>query len=315
MNTVILSSLVVFLASNLLWAAPKKGLYVAVGDSITAGAVAETWSPRSLRAPASLSQGSKTYPLPQTSRSTQRFSTEDLHGLIESRYGYSWATGYNINSYYKKLKATGRFQIPQVSWSAYNVAITGQTFDSLPKQFADLKAKFEEMKPDYLHVTLFLGSNDLCNYQGPMSTFQTQSLEVQLRQFMEKLDQLPLQSEKKLVVVNLLRIPDLNEDKFLNAKAFLAVTCRDVRQLLRTCPYLTHWNTITEKALAQIEVDRVNDMLNLAPKFNYPTLQTHVANGIKDLQFEPQDIAMDCFHPGKTGQQAIADQIWKTKGF
>lgn len=277
------------------------GLYGAFGDSITAGAIAMTPSPRSL-------PGGEL----RTEATTRKLdiAQDIIYPFVESRYENSWATGKKINSYYKKLQLLGKYQIPQISWKAINVARTNKGFADLNFQFENFKKSFLKEKPQTVHATLLLGANDLCPSKDPLGQFDTTVIEERYREFLTKLDNLTEGVPTEVVVVNLLRIPDLGESRFAKAKIFIGLTCAEVRSKINTCKHMITWKTDFEKILAQTDVDRLNDVLNQAPLQPFKNITVKMADGIQNNRFETSDLATDCFHPGKLGQQHIADKVW-----
>ena len=206
----------------------------------------------------------------------------------------------------------GQYQFPQVSWKPINVARTNKGFADLDFQFNSFKKTFLREKPDVVHATLLLGANDLCPSQDPLGHFNTANLEKNFQSFLTKLDELTGNIPIEIVLVNLLRIPDLGETRFTQAKIFLGLTCAQVRQTIKTCKHMISWKNEYEKQLAQNDVDSVNAFLNFARKQQWKNLKIKMANGIQNDRFETSDLATDCFHPGKLGQQHIADKVWQS---
>lgn len=288
-------------------AEPLPSTMAAVGDSITAGALAQ-FTTQSWYDPTDLIG------------LVYRLFRAKLKDSVEpaERKDLTWFSGANrvkwVHSQYAMLSYLAERQNGAIA--TYNAAVSGEDSGDALKQMDRVtkwsSQKFNQGAPDY--VTIFIGANDLCNDQGVNST----STEV-YRQRINKLVHQVLVGNRKSKVL-LMEIPDINRlwqfakgKKLTRLKKFQS--CSTLWRSANLCQNI--FSDITPQQRAQaIEQNReYNRVLReTVEQFNsqsgrYGSDRVRLAKGFFDQAYRFEELAIDCFHPNYMGQSGIG---WKS---
>lgn len=304
MKTILLLS--VLALSRMSYGAEAPQLMAALGDSITAAALA------SVPLPASRAQS--------VEERVKDWESESLRPEVvsENKRTLSWASGQLIRSHHVYL----REHLLQIGdprpLEILNVAENGNKADDIPAQATKVAAAMAAgIYSRLAYVTLFIGSNDACA-NGPDGT-PNETMRAHLLQAFETLAGIQQQDRIPVLVAGLVNIPDLNQPKITQRRTVFGESCETVRDgILRFCNPLLSWRTEAEYQRANEIVLGKNRLLgevSAEASARFPNLQIFYTPVLHAIAIEPFMLAADCFHPASSGQQIISDALWDAQPF
>lgn len=273
---------------------------VGLGDSLSAGAFADTSTQMEFPFPWGL-------PIPSPD------SLLDQLGFLsdfENKRTLSWVSGAMIDSHYRMLHdylaAQGKGLV------TLNFAKSGAESKGVFEQVDEIQTALKfGIFNSVPYITMLIGANDLCN-SVPIETFRDN-----IHQIFEKFaiirpaDGQPIH----ILVSSVPKIPDLGEARVMDYRTAGGYRCRMIRTTpLSPCRRMTNWKTEEEHQKLNGEVDQVNEILrveSLEAARKYPQLQTVYSSTFSEQELNPEDMAMDCFHPNAHGQEKLAQLLWK----
>lgn len=294
----------IFLMSTLAFAFnQKKPIYVmgALGDSITAGAIADLPRPtffdnhdEEIR----VFDGKLRPPM-----------------LVEHKRTMSWASGKFINSHYVRLKKYYE-EKEHVYLKVMNVAESGGNVKDLPRQ-AKLLVKAVSKKKNRIlkYVTVFAGSNDLCKKEDHLPNIDREKMRDRMRLTFKTLASLPQKEPIKVLVVGLNNIPQLGRPEISTAKTYFGTSCHHFRdEIIKACRSLHIFNSEQEYRERVDFVRSFNSLLrSTAAEANseFANLDVRYSDALFKLNITKNMVAVDCFHPDNGAHEIFADLLWK----
>lgn len=261
---------------------PTRGLYIALGDSITTALGAHLQGP----------------------------SIDAIDpAALENKYTKSWSTGEDIVSLLKRLKSRSLARKDNVTWTGINYAISGAFISTvLQKELPQLIQSVKDQKPDQLIVSLLIGGNDLCAMTSGFNGTEQSRMEANLDTLISAIQREFPNLKTQIILVSPPEMSDLGLPAIKNAVNQFGLTCSVVRdQLAQICPRYTIWNNLQIKAELEKEIQSFDHLIDRL-KSKYP--QSIVTSYLNREKFVASDLAPDCFHPDEKGQQKIADRVW-----
>ncbi len=231
------------------------------------------------------------------------------------RRDLTWATGNNteslVNSHYRRLLSMPKLSSSNVE--AFNAAVSGEDSQQvLDFQLGELKQwtrmNFKQSFPDY--VALFIGANDLCAKSVP----EIRPIGSYYKNMTQIVDTILEQSPKTKLLVN--SLPNAARLRAVSAgqKTLGGMKCESLRKVLQLCPTLTTLAVgETEKYVNQLLKDYnvlLESVVNSRRKI-YGDRIRYVSN-VYEIDFQANDLALDCFHPNDVGQNKLADTTWSS---
>jgi lysophospholipase L1-like esterase len=209
--------------------------------------------------------------------------------------GQSWSTGATsydgISSHYERIRALN----PAIAGHAHNDAVTGAKMSAAPTQAAQAVGQGAQ------YVTILLGANDLCT-SSPATMTPTDTFRSQFSQAMATLAQgLP---QARIFVSSIPNIHQLWEVLHTNS------TARWVWANFHICQsMLGATRTAAER---QQVVDREQAFNQVLAETCAKYGRCRWDNGaVYNYQFSASQVStLDYFHPGLSGQAALARVTW-----
>ncbi len=287
--------------------------YIALGDSITAGFLGYTQVRRD--------DPIQTFSLNQKSKLTDGFEEppppHSLLGLryariLESKKRWSYASGRNSYGVSSRLFDWLSDHEQNLSLlRIHNMAESGALSNRMPAQARKAMSQIPRRERSKIKlITIFFGSNDACEALDPFT-----GLDVIQSSFRRTFDELATQITVKtpVLVSSIPNIPMLNESSVLNHRAFLGMSCRDIRRIVNFCKPMFNISSANEQAQAYERVQQINATIEteiLSARKKYPQLDLVYSRSVYDYPITGGFLAADCFHPGKRGQPKIAEILW-----
>lgn len=285
-KTLGLTLVFLFILSTQALAQDQK-LLVAFGDSITAGALANIKGPKDKKG---LVNDVKNFVI----------------DLVESKYGKSWATGSEIESFYNRVLRNDKTN----KWWRLNLSRSASRVKDIFTQVDGLPSAIRQVKPVEIVIVMLTGANDLCDMKQ-FSGREAQTYQDILEASLNKIKAMTKGISTKVILLGPPMISNLGASKYRNAKTALGLTCEVVRDhIARYCNRFTQWKSPTEQMQLENEIHALNSTLqsiSLARKSD----GVIASNALSQQTFELSDLAVDCFHPSPKGQKKIAEQVWK----
>lgn len=288
--------------------APLPESMAAIGDSITAGAVAQ-FTTQSWYDPTDLIG------------LLYRLLRAKFKGSVEpaQRKDLSWSTGSNrrlwVHSHYAMLsylaESHGRAGV-KVNNAAVSSEDSGDALKQLSKVLDWSVESTGKGSPDY--VTILIGANDLCNDPGKLST----PTEVYRGRITKLIHEVLVRNQKSKVMVlelpNVNRVWEFARDKklsrfknFQNCSALWRQSnlCKSVLSDLspaersRSINQNREYNRVLRETVAQFA----------AQNGRYGRDRVRLARGFYDQELKFDEFSIDCFHPNYSGQSNMG---WKS---
>jgi len=119
----------------------------------------------------------------------------------------------------------------------------------------------------------------------------------------------------KVLISAIPPVPAAGAPEFRKHEILPGMTCEKVRaQLFRFCPNLLDW---TDEAGFQERMELVRrknavlEALVRETRQTHPELEMAFGASVADARFEPEDLAIDCFHPDMSGQKMLSETLWR----
>jgi lysophospholipase L1-like esterase len=275
-------------------------LMVGLGDSISAGALADTSTQKSLPIPWGL-------PIPSLDNPLDGIG---FKSDFENKRTYSWVSGLVVHSHYRRLQEFMKAQGKRI-W-ALNFAESGAVSAKALAQAGEVETAVKlGLFNSIPYVTLLIGANDLCK-SVPLETFRQN-----VHGIFEKIAAIRTGEgqPRRVLVSSIPRIADLGESRIMDYRTAGGYSCRAIRSTrVSVCKRMTQWKTAEEHQKLNTLVDQANEILKdetLEAARKYPVLETYFSQVLSETNLDATDLAMDCFHPNSTGQEKIAESLWK----
>jgi lysophospholipase L1-like esterase len=324
---------------------PAPHLVVALGDSITVGTFSNTTSSpfriRSqepveralMRSSSTEKTGTLSAPAPNGwTEVWNRLQSEGLHALfsplIYNQSTHSWATGRFLESHEVRIRRIWKSRgLDPSRLKALNLAVPGAEASGLIEQAARLSAHLaaatlesggESPKIEYLAMTI--GANDSCNSTGG-PVVPDEIFEANMRQALAiiaagaKASGHGPADPVKVLISAIPPVPAAGAPEFSSHEILAGMTCEKIRrQLFPFCTNLLNWTDEAGFRERMELVRRKNAVLeNLVSETRqtHPELEAAFGASVADARFEPEDLAIDCFHPDMSGQKLLSDTLWR----
>jgi len=198
----------------------------------------------------------------------------------------------------------------------YNAAVSGaEVQDLIDDQWPRLRqwsqSTLKQSAPDY--VTVFIGANDVCAGEVPAMT----SLSDYNERLSVLIDDIVSSSSRTKVLISTLPNIEKLREVAKNASANIATLnkCEDVWRAFNLCPTLTLLQDVDDRREVATRVKGYNHIIeNIAYTVNAREDQgdrVRVVSGLYNLEFAPDDLSIDCFHPNPVGQNRLSVETWK----
>ena len=290
-------------ASAQIEEAPIPNSMAALGDSMTAGALAG-FSRQNANLPWLQSMLVIKGLMFGITGKTRYFERRDL----------SWATGSNpgtvTKSHARRIASLPRAEKLKV----YNAAVSGTSIedvllDQVPDMFEWSFKKLNKPAPDY--VTVLIGANDACAKRASeMTTVSSYHLKME-----SIVHQVLVRSPTSRIL--LANLPNIEKLRTVAKDAKLIgwgplKKCKDLWKLTKMCPTLTLIDDPTEREIVSQRIKDYNqvmvDVANRAREEYGDRIR--VSNKIYNTAFTADHLAVDCFHPNATGQDLMSRVTW-----
>ena len=243
----------------------------------------------------------------------------DSDFLLQNRDSLSWASGSRIRSHKVMLEESlARHRVPGASGGsleAINVAVMNATAADAVKQARQLARKVRSDRYDgLLYVTYLVGANDACSDAGPTGTPRDQ-MRASVLAALTELSALGTPSQPvRVLMAAIPRIPDLARPAIRHHPTILGMKCSELREdVLNMCAPLFDWKTPEQYAARMRVVDEKNAVLQevaLEAHDRFPGLEVVFSDRFYSHDIDVRELAADCFHPGRTGQERLAQELW-----
>lgn len=264
-----------------------------LGDSISVGFVADTTILEAQKYQVKPDQLNVLWLLSQGSRS------EQLRRV--------WAGGDKFSSHYVKLKERLAELKKPSDVELYNVARAGAKTPELKTQITALAAQMLlKPKQKLIYVTLFMGSNDVCDGKS------SDEINKNLSRALSRLNRLQ-DSRIVVLLVNLLPIYQLSDPKIANYPALAGLTCQAEQvEHFKFCNSFIKPATQEEAEGNRKLIESANvGISDLAGSQDFKNLRIINGKSLSQADLLPEMLAIDCFHPNQDGQQAISEALWE----
>ncbi len=275
----------------------------AIGDSITAGALAAF----------NRTDAHNPLMLPKFLYFLGKMGYLRSLKAMESR-GHSWATGLGgkVDSHAQRLQDMADdsgFKI-----KILNAAISGSTSANIRSQVDEIlkwsNANLKTKAPDY--VLLDMGANDAC---GNSNAEMTKVGDYGDRVHAALVRLLKANPRTKVMIGG---IPDVAHLRKVAENALLGIVpplakCKDMWKVHKFCQnMLLEENSDKRDEISRRISSYMHELEVITAEINQDYGSDHVrfAPAVHDYNFTSKQISIDCFHPNKKGQQAIADLTW-----
>lgn len=276
----------------------------AIGDSITAGAVAQ------------FTTDSWIHPNELLGLIYRLFAVKIKNSVEPAqRKDLSWSTGINrqrwVDSHYALLSYLAYREGKHVE--AYNAAVSQDDsrdlFDQLGNVMHWSLTTQNQAMPDY--VTILIGANDLCQKNGVPPT----PVEVYRDRLTKVIHEILVRNKKSKVM--LVELPDINrvydfakERRLSRIKKFQS--CSVLWRSANVCPSVLSDLTPAERQKSRgvnMEYNRV--LRETTARFNsgkggYGRDRVRLSRGFFNIDLNFEKMAIDCFHPNHRGQTDIS---------
>jgi lysophospholipase L1-like esterase len=273
---------------------PSSKSMAILGDSISVGFFADT----------SLLEAAK-YKVEPKDLNVLWFVGQSKHDEQMSRV---WAGGDKITSHFGRIKSELKSAGIKDDVELMNFARAGATTPHLLGQIAVLHSKMLlEPEQQLIYVTLFMGSNDVCNGTTP------DVIAKNLTRALARLNRLPHKTKLVVLLSSVPPIHQLGSPLVANFPAVGGLTCQAVqRDHLKFCNAFSAPASPADYDHNQKQVEETNQKIAAVAYANQQlsNLQIVFSASLGQSDIKPELLAFDCFHPNEQGQQAISDALW-----
>ncbi len=296
-----------------------KVLMVALGDSMTVGAMSDTSLPRTTDAgKLMIEPGTRSFPLSLPPKMVEsQVSENDIHPYLiwDNKGTYSWATGKRVLGHSLRLGQTvGDTNSPE-ELVVKNFAVNGSKIGNVVNQTKKVIREFQTGKYTRVeYVTMLIGPNDVCAQSGaegtPLEKMRTQYLEA-----LANLASIPQDKPIHVLMSTILPVYELGRPEIREARSLFGMRCRVLRdKILRYCNRMTTWSTEEGRLVNKGIIDRRNEMIRevvaQANEQYKGKLDIHLSEIWGNVALTRELLAMDCFHPNATAQRLISAMLW-----
>lgn len=278
------------------FASEKPKLMIALGDSISAGTLADT----TLRGP------DEKYSPEILDAEIQELKTKLLY---ENKKTLAWPSGNKIESHWVRLAQT----FPKDSFVIENLAVPGAKAQDLYKQLDELFSLIHrKIYGEIAYITLLIGSNDACSSESDEGTPNLQ-FKFALDSVFLNLAKIRQSQKIRILVSSIPRIPDLGMPAVQNSRTIAGISCKSLRSFVNLCPSLVQWKTPSEYSeKLQLVIEKNLLIQEAVEKANreFKNLDIVFTSRAFEEKITPDLVAADCFHPNQKGQEAFAQKLW-----
>lgn len=279
---------------------PQKLLMGVLGDSISAGTLADLPIPKRATAEESVLAWAR--------------QNEESRWLYENKRKYSWGSGRSIDSHYRLLsRYLSKYQ-PRADLGVLNHSQPGGTAESLIQQAKLLAQGFRSGGyQELVYVVMSIGANDACNSGlAPDISKMRDSLFWAVTILGAEIRQ---ENPIRILILGVPRIADLGAKRIRNYKTLFGLSCETVRnRILHFCDSLTLWSTHEEYEVRSQVVDQINAMLRdfVRGAQSWATnVEMFYSPWLAEAPISLPLMAADCFHPSFKGQEEISVRSWR----
>lgn len=286
-------------------APPLPTSIVALGDSITAAALAGSVIPSNIFDYGLMAGGLVNHPFRAPGLTILEDDFGAIAPFIENQH-LSWSTGWDPLRRVASLKRRAeRAGAGTVDWE--NLAVSGsEAGDVLAKQLPKLqewaKAKNDGWGPDL--TTLLVGPNDVCADRVEDMT-SVVAFEANVEAIARGVLGYP---NSRLEIIGIPAIDTL-QDVAGDKPWLFGKTCRQIWAALKLCPTLT---TLPPGPARDAVRDRVRDFNEVLSRVaSKRPDRIRFGRTMAGATFADTELAVDCFHPNIQGQNHIAEAAWR----
>jgi lysophospholipase L1-like esterase len=268
----------------------KKYLMVAMGDSITAGFIANTH--------------------------VHTLSTDYVLNFppFTNKKSDSWASGKSIISHYFQLQRFLEKSGDSTPVEMLDVADPGDEIHDVIAQAKRVKAAMDSGNYETLkYVVLLIGANDACAKKAPFSG-KEHKMRKSLEEIFGILSEIHQQEPIRILVAGIPNIPDLAQPQFAETKTAFGMTCHFFQEeILKDCNPLLNWKSKEDYEKRVAVVEHTNQILEDGAheaSAAHPNLQVVFTDQLFKTAIQPEFLAADCFHPSREGQETISSTLW-----
>jgi lysophospholipase L1-like esterase len=293
-------------------------LIVAMGDSLSAASLANVEGPKrdydpALDGPAD-DAGEESGGIGGQPDPAPLLDALGIDYLKTNKKTLSWPTGQRIRSHRRLLEAWLKEQGNTRKLNAYNVSRPGKRADDLESQAAEIvKASKAGLFHSILYATLMIGNNDACSRSTPEGT-PNDKMKASLRAGFRKLSEVVQDTPIRVLVSSLPRIAELGEGRIRLAKTLWGMRCQRIRNgIMSLCEPMVTWKSDSEYREKLAVLDRKNQAIfeaAMEARNEFPNLDIHYSDRLRHERLSADQLAVDCFHPGKMGQEKVSLLLW-----
>jgi lysophospholipase L1-like esterase len=174
------------------------------------------------------------------------------------------------------------------------------------------RSRFGTQYPDY--VTLLIGANDAC----AETPEEMEDLGTFYARFYMVTEELLWNSPKTHVLVshlpNIEKIRAIAKDASVFGFDTLGITtCQDLWETINLCPTFTTLSDPIERQKVSTRISQYNQVMTDVTK----QLRGRYGDRLRlskrayEVEFTPDHLSLDCFHPNARGQNRLAEETWK----
>lgn len=284
--------------------AQKPYLMVAMGDSITAGTLADT----ALENPKSGSAYRKQILAKRSgvsTRSASWFSNKSL----------SWSTGAKIKSQFTHFSQYIKDFSQTYSVAPLNISVPGSRAVDMPDQADELldelsTGNYEGVK----YITMLIGANDACSSAAFGGT-PIADMKKYLMSALKKLSTIQQAEPIRVLLPGMPNVPALGRKEIAEHETMGIFNCESIREdIMGACPGLLNWKNQKEYLAlvdAVLEKNKLLKDVGIEAMKLYPNLDIAYSDAVFNYNIVASDLAVDCFHPNHRAQATIAEILWK----
>ena len=110
------------------------------------------------------------------------------------------------------------------------------------------------------------------------------------------------------------KIPDLGAPEIRRHSTILNMKCSKLREdILDLCAPMLRWKTPEEYAARMRVIEEKNAILRevaLEARDRFDGLEVVFSDRFFRYEVDVRELAADCFHPGRSGQERLAQELW-----
>lgn len=238
--------------------------------------------------------------------------------------GHSWTTGTGVDVYRTIHKSRVTKRVVKVKSHAirlqelnsrlkiYSGAVSGSVakdvaMDQVHRVMSWARKTNGRRAPDY--VTLMIGPNDICADSAAAMTSANEYHD----HMVFVMDRLMREDNRTRVLVN--SVPNIDRLREIAKNARMSnlssLTCSDVWNIAKFCPTLTTIDDPRERAKIRDRVTEYNHILEDLVEERRAAFGDRIRYvDMTEIDYNPDDLSIDCFHPNIMGQNKISQASW-----